>query len=223
MDTLTKTLLSQLAAGGMAAIGEQVGVDGQGAETALATIMPILVSTLAVNASKPAGAKALHSALAEDHDGSILGDLPGYLQDPKSADGEGILGHALGDKRPAVEQGLAAQTGLDGRQIGQLLQIAAPLVMGALGAQQRSKGLDASGLAKMLGSQASANRKESGDLLGALNTALDSNRDGSAVDEVLGFVEKLAHSAGAARQAKTAKSATSARPTPKVPTKKPMA
>jgi hypothetical protein len=110
---------------------------------------------------------------------------------PKETHGAGILKHSLGGARPAVETGLAAKTGLDAQQIATLLELAAPLVMGAIGAQQRSKGLDEGGLASLLGQQLESTKKADPDLIGILNTALDADKDGSAIDEVVGFVGKL--------------------------------
>lgn len=192
MDALTETLMKSLSGGGLSQIGQVLGTDEKATGSALSAVVPLLVSALATEASKPEGARALHHAIEEDHDGSVLGQLQTYLTtDPAKTDGPGILRHALGGSRPVVEQGLAKKTGLDAGQIGTLLEIAAPLVMGALGAQQRSKGLDTDGLASLLGTQRQTAAKEDPDLLGILNTALDADRDGSAVDDVIGFVGKL--------------------------------
>lgn len=191
MDAVTRGLMEQLAGGGLAEIGSVVGVDEKSAGSALSAAMPLLISALANNASKPQGAGDLLEALREDHDGSILGNLGGLLQDPAAGEGPGILQHALGASQPAVEQGLAQKTGLSAEQIGKLLMIAAPLVMGMLGKTQREEGLDAGGLSSMLGSAMQADAQDAPDVLSILNTALDADKDGSAVDEVMGFIGKL--------------------------------
>jgi hypothetical protein len=191
MDALAKGLMDQLGGAALSQIGARVGADEKTTGSALSSVMPILVSALAANASKPAGARSLHRALEEDHDGAILGDLEGFLSNPAQANGSGILRHTFGAKKPAVERGLAERTGLKTDQVGQLLEIAAPLVMGALGKQQRANGLDASGLSSILASERAADEQDSPDLLGMLNTVLDADKDGSAVDEVVEFVGKL--------------------------------
>ena len=149
------------------------------------------MSALANNVSKPEGAQALHQALSQDHDGSILNDMSGFLDNPKAANGAGILGHILGGQQPVVTQGLAQGTGLNGSQVGQLLQIAAPLVMGMLGQHQQQNGFDPNGLSAFLGGQQQQAQQSNPDMMGVLNTLLDTNRDGSAVDDVLGMVGKL--------------------------------
>jgi hypothetical protein len=153
--------------------------------------LPLLVSALAKNSSQPKGAQALHSALTRDHDGSILNDLSGFLKNPAEADGAGILGHVLGGQQPVVAQGLSKSTGMTTEQVVQLLQIAAPLIMGLLGKQTQKAELDPQGLASLLGSQQQQAQASNPDLMGTLNTLLDANKDGSALDDILGMAGKL--------------------------------
>ena len=191
MDALTQQLMQQLSGDGISQISRQIGADEQTTGSALSAAMPLLVSALANNASKPEGAQALHQALAEDHDGSILNDMSGFLGNPQAANGAGILGHVLGAQQPAVTQGLAQGTGLDSSQVGQLLQIAAPLLMGALGQQQQQQGFDTNGLSAFLGGQQQAAHQSNPDMMSMLNSLLDMNRSGSALDDILGMAGKL--------------------------------
>ena len=191
MDALTQQLMQQLSGDSLSQISRQIGADEQTTGSALSAAMPLLLSALANNASKPDGAQALHQALAEDHDGSILNDMPGFLDNPQEANGAGILGHVLGGQQPVVTQGLAQGTGLDSDQVGQLLQIAAPLLMGALGQQQQQQGFDTNGLSAFLGGQQQMAQQSNPDMMSMLNSLLDMDRDGSALDDVLGMVGKL--------------------------------
>lgn len=191
MDDLTQQLLQQLAGGALSKIGQQIGADPQTTSSALSAAVPLLLSALANNASQPAGAQALHQALAQDHDGSILNDVSGFLDNPQAVNGAGILGHVLGGKETMVRQGLAKGTGLNSDQVGQLLQIAAPLVMGALGQKQQQSNLNPNDLSAFLGGQQQQVQQSNPNILGALNTLLDADQDGSAVDEVIGIVGKL--------------------------------
>ncbi len=191
MDVLTQTIMQQLSGKVLSGIGKKVGIDEKTVQTALAIGMPLLVAALAKNASEPEGAQALHKALSNDHDGSILNNVSGYLKNPQAANGAGILGHVLGNQQPVVAQGLAQNTGMTSDQVAQLLQIAAPLVMGALGSQQQQQGLDPQGLSSFLGNQQQQAQQSQPDLMGSINTLLDANRDGSALDDILGMAGKL--------------------------------
>ncbi len=149
MSSITDLLLQQLSGGGLSQISQQIGADNASTGSAMSMAMPLIMSALAKNSAKPEGAQALSQALANDHDGSILENISGFLGNPQAANGAGILGHVLGSQQPAVAQGIAQNSGLNSNQISQLLQIAAPLVMGYLGKQQQSQGLNPSGLAAL--------------------------------------------------------------------------
>lgn len=191
MDALVEQITGQLSGDELSQISQKIGADEGQTSSVLSAAMPLLMSALANNSSKPDGAESLHQALANDHDGSILNDVSGFLGEPQAANGAGILGHILGSQQPAVTQGLAQSTGMKNSQIGQVLEIAAPLVMGALGKQQQQKGFDTNDLSAFLGDQQKADQQSNPDMMGMLNNLLDMDQDGSAVDDVLGMVGKL--------------------------------
>jgi hypothetical protein len=191
MDPLVEQVLQQLSKKEVSQIGQQIGADKNTTLTALSTMMPLLVGALAKNASQPEGAQALHKALASDHDGSLLNNISGFLANPAVANGAGILVHILGSQQSVVTQGLTKATGLSSDQVGQLLQIAAPLVMSQLGQQQQQANLDPNELSNFLGDQHQQAQQSNPDLLGVVNTLLDTNKDGSGLDEVIGLVGKL--------------------------------
>ena len=191
MDALTQQVMQQLTGSALSGVSKKIGIDQNTMQSALAVGMPLLVTALAKNASKPAGAQALHKALVKDHDGSILNNVSAYLKKPEVAQGAAILGHVLGSQQGAIAQGLAQKTGLSSDQVGQLLQIAAPLVMGALGSQTQQNNMDPKSLASYLGNQQQMAQQSQPDILGSLNTLLDANKDGSALDDVLGMAGKL--------------------------------
>ena len=191
MDEITRLLDQQLGGEEMSQISQQIGADKQKTGSALSAAVPLLLSALANNTSKPGGADSLHQALAQDHDGAIFNDMSGFLGNPQSANGAGILGHMLGNQQQTVENGLAQQTGLDANSIGQLLMIVGPLVMGALGKTQQDQGLDAGGLSNYLGSQQQTAQQSNPDMMSMVNQLLDMNNDGSALDDILGIASKL--------------------------------
>ncbi len=191
MDALTQQLLKQLSSNGLSQISKQIGTDEKTVGTALSAAMPLLVSALAKNTSKPDGAESLHQALAEDHDGSILDSITDFLGNPQSVNGAGILGHILGGQQSAVTQGLAKGTGLNISQIGKLLQIVAPLLMGVLGKKQQQKDLDTDALSSFLNGQQKKAQQSNPNMMGVLNNLLDADGDGSSMDDIFGMVGKL--------------------------------
>jgi hypothetical protein len=191
MDTLTHQLMRELSGERLTQMSRQIGADEQTTSSALTAVMPLLVSALANNASQSSGAQSLHNALAEDHDGSILNNLSAFLGNPQSANGAGILEHVLGGQQPVVTQGLAEGSGLNRDQIGMLLQIVAPLILGALGKQQQQQGFNPSDLSVFLGGQKEMDQQSNPDLMSLLNNLLDRDRDGSALDDIFGMLGRL--------------------------------
>ncbi|HKO45228.1 MAG TPA: DUF937 domain-containing protein [Pyrinomonadaceae bacterium] len=165
-------------------VSQRLGVSESTAQTAVQLAVPVILAALARNASKPQGAQELHQAVSTDHDGSILDQLSSYLGNPQAANGSGILGHVLGGQRPVVENNLAQATGMDQNSAGSLLEIVAPLVMGAVGREQQQNGLDPNGLSEFLVQQQQAEVQSNPGLMGTLSSMLDSNRDGSVSDDL---------------------------------------
>ncbi|MFY9558565.1 MAG: DUF937 domain-containing protein [Blastocatellia bacterium] len=184
MNALTEMLLQQLAGGALSSISSKIGADTGTTSKAISIAVPLIIAALARNSSSPAGAESLNQAIAKDHDGSILDNLGGFLNNIQGANGAGILGHVLGAGRGDVENGLAQRTGLDPSAASQLLETVAPLVMGALGKTKQEEGLDAAGLSAFLDEQHQETQASSPDVMGMLSGLLDSNKDGSVLDDV---------------------------------------
>jgi hypothetical protein len=152
--------------------------------TAVQIGIPLILAALARNASQPQGAESLHNAINNDHDGSIFDNLMGYLGNPQSANGSGILGHVFGGQQSLIENNLAQATGMDQGSAGGLLETLAPLVMGAVGQVQQQNGLDPSGLSSMLNGQQQQAQENAPDVMGMLGSMLDQNKDGSSLDDL---------------------------------------
>ncbi|HEX8716052.1 MAG TPA: DUF937 domain-containing protein [Gemmatimonadaceae bacterium] len=170
---LLDNLAGSLGTSGIAdAIARHTGADPKTVQNAVAIGMPLLLAALARNASSPKGAADLHAAVATDHaGGNILSNVQSAVQNPNLADGQGILGHVLGDKQAAVQSQIAQATGMSSDKVGTVLATVAPLVMGALGQAQQKGGLNAGGLAGLLGNEAASvtqQHPELGNLAGVL-------------------------------------------------------
>lgn len=151
MADLLGSLMEQLEnRGAIDQIASKLGVPPNQASSAVAAGVPAILAGLARNAQKPDGASAIASALDKDHDGSVLDD-DSYFDSYQEKKGDGILGHVFGDKTGAVESQVSALGGLDGAKGGELMKMLAPLIMGYLGKQKSSGGLDVSSLTQILG------------------------------------------------------------------------
>lgn len=180
---LLDELLSQIDGPATERIGNQLGVDSSTASSAIAKALPTLLGGISRNAQS-GGAGALAGALDRDHDGSILDDVSGYLDRGAGTDGDGILGHVFGGAKPQVGAALGGASNLDAGSATKLLQMLAPLVMGAMGREKRRGSLDASGLEALLGNEQKELGQSSSGALDLLSSILDSDKDGSIVDDL---------------------------------------
>lgn len=178
-------------------ISSQVGADSSLVNTAIQYALPAILGGLANNASTPSGAQSLDNALANDHDGSILGNLGGLgglifgnqASAPRSANAGGILGHILGANQGPVAQEVSNQSGLPMGQVAQILMMLAPIVMGYLGQQKQQQGVGADGLGGLLGGllgggQQAAAQSTGNPILDMAGSFLDRDGDGSAMDDI---------------------------------------
>lgn len=193
MSSILDSLMDQLGGDTLNQIGSAIGADPQTTATAVQAALPMLLGGLARNAQTGDGAASLFNALGQ-HDGGVLDDLMGFLGGGGAQGGEAILGHIFGRGQNAAASQVAQQSGLSLQGAAQLLAMLAPLLMGLLGRTQRSQGLDLSGLAGLLGRERDVQAQRSPDLFGMLGQVLDTNNDGSMLDDAArllgGFLRK---------------------------------
>lgn len=207
MFSLQDLLGAQQGSEAVASISSTVGADNSMVNTAIQMALPALINGLANNASTPEGAESLNAALEQDHDGSMLDNLGGLAgmifggqqaatPPPPAANAGGILGHILGANQGAVAQDVSNKSGLNIGQVAQILMILAPIVMGYLGREKRQQNVGADGLGGLLGGllggqQAQAAPQSSGNaMMDMVSGMLDSDRDGSAIDDIASMAMK---------------------------------
>jgi hypothetical protein len=191
MSALLEILAGSLGRGAVDQISTRLGLNPNTTGRIVQAAIPLLVGALARNSSSESGATALQSALNKDHDGSVLDDVLGFLGSSQQGPGAGILRHVLGDQQSNVQSSIGQAAGVDGAQAGQVLEMLAPLVMGALGKKSAQDGLDAGGLSQFLQGEAQAVQQPQPDLMGSLLGMLDQNKDGNVVDDVSSLLGKL--------------------------------
>jgi hypothetical protein len=181
MNILEAMLASQ-GGGATQQLGQQFGLDESQVSSALTALVPALAAGFQRNMSNQQGLDGLLSALGGGRhqqyvdEASALG-LPGTIDD-----GNGILGHVFGSKDVSrqVASRAAAQTGIGADVLKSMLPVIAAMMMGTMSKHVSRP----SALQEGLGSSADA-------LLRMLPPMLDSNRDGSVVDDVIGMIGRF--------------------------------
>jgi len=200
MDNLTSVLMKTLGQGGLDMMAQKAGVQSNQAASALEGIIPSILGGMAKNTREESGAGSLLGALDKDHDGSVLDDIGGFLGgDAAGGIGSGILKHVLGGNRASVENGIGQKTGMNSSQIGSLMNMVAPLIMGYLGKQKRQNptSMNNSGIGSMLEGLTGAADKGTGldlgdvlDMVGAFSGKGGNSGGGGLLGGILGKVLK---------------------------------
>ncbi len=138
------------------AISSVLGLSQDQTKRATIAAVPTLLAGLTHLSSTPQGAEQLSGAVSQQDTG-LLDNLSDHIsgQGAGLADqGSRVLGSLLGGGTISKLSGVLSRfTGVGEGATGKLMGLLTPAILGVLGRQQRSQGLDASGLANLLAGQ----------------------------------------------------------------------
>lgn len=180
MSSLVDSVMGNLSEAQIAAIATTLGTDPAQARNAIEHALPLIVGSMAQNASTPQGAGALNNALGAHTGLDISSVLANVLGGGGSGMGSAILGHIFGGNQAAANQGLGQTSGLGQQNAGQLLAILAPIVMAALANRAQGQALSPGGLGGLLGQESQQIRQQGGLAGGLLSAVL--NHSGGRLD-----------------------------------------
>lgn len=137
-------------------IASYAGLDRGITQKAIGGAIPALLAALADLTATPSGARQVFNLAQRQADSvdslkSLIGNVD---QQPLVDGGSTMLSGLFGGSAPdAIGQAIGKFAGIGEGSGRKLIGMLAPLVLGVLGQQQRNGGLDAGGLASLLGSQ----------------------------------------------------------------------
>ncbi|MEO0816400.1 MAG: DUF937 domain-containing protein [Pseudomonadota bacterium] len=201
-------------------LGQQLGLNEDQTGAALKALLPALSAGLKANTAKPGGIEALLGALQNGQHEQYLDQPEVLSRPETIQDGNAILGHLLGSKdmSRAVASRASEKTGISDQVLKMALPMVASMVMGSLSKQTKDPNI-AGQLMGMLGGgqpqppqssssgggllggllgavmgggnkQQPAQAQQGGGMMGMLGNLLDSDNDGSAVDDIFDMVMK---------------------------------
>lgn len=145
---LTPDLMQKVSA----LIGESPGNTQKAVDGAIPSVLAGLLNFASSSADGPG---RLISLLTQGNYASLLGNLPTLLSGGSSTQdflktGKDLLGTLFGGKLGALTDLVANNSGIKGTSATSLLSLAAPLLLGLIGRQTTSQGLNASSLVSLL-------------------------------------------------------------------------
>lgn len=162
-------------------LGGKAGIAPEQAKQVAMMGLPSLVKAMDKNASTKDGAAALAKAL-EQHKDDDVDDLSGYFDKVDTEDGAKILQHILSGKDTSFKNNLASKTGLESNQVSGVLTQLAPMLLGMMGKEKAKRGAGSDDIAGLLGDM--MGQGKGGGLMDLAEGLLDSDKDGSIVDDV---------------------------------------
>jgi hypothetical protein len=133
-----------------AEVGQRLGIPVEQVQQGIDLAIPLITRGVADVAGTPEGQVAIADAI-KNADAGVLGNLSGFMHSFALDSGDDVLTKLFGDEARVVTAGLKDVTGFD---IGPVLGMVAPLVLGFLNSVTRKEELDTNGLVKRLKSQA---------------------------------------------------------------------
>jgi hypothetical protein len=178
---ILEAMLQAQGGGAVQQLGQKFGLEDDQVASAISALAPALAAGFQRNMASPQGLDGLLGALGTGRHNRYLDDASLLGSAATTLDGNGILGHVLGSKDVSrqVAARVSAQTGIGESVLKQMLPVVAAMMMGAM--------------SKRMAQQPSQQRGTAAgpDLLQMLAPMLDSNRDGSMVDDVIGIVGRM--------------------------------
>lgn len=160
------------------AIAQNLNLNTNQVSSVIASALPSLLGAMQKNASTTSGAEALSKALG-DHAGNA-GNILGALKATDLTDGSKILSHIFGGNLSSVIGGISKQTGVASKSVSSILASIAPSLLALLGKGQQGNGVNAAGLAGMLGV-----------LLGGMPTSGSQQTPSGGLGSILGGLGKI--------------------------------
>lgn len=146
MNFITPSIVSRIASA--------LGVESKIAQMAISAALPSILAAIVGKSAKPDGLSQLTSMLGQQDSGmlsNLAGMIGGSDQSKLVGAGSTMLGSLLGNSTLGTLAGAVGKfSGMGDSPTKSLLGMLAPVAMGTLAQQQKSQGLDASGLARML-------------------------------------------------------------------------
>jgi hypothetical protein len=154
---LVSQIIEALAPSIITRIASSLGLDQSTTQKTVQAAVPALLAALISLVSKPQGATKLNDVVAKQEPG-LLSNLANVIgesgQKAFTDKGTSVLNSLLGGTTvSALARALGQYTGIGEGSSKGLLGLLGPAVLGMLGQEQRDRGLDASGLARLLTSQ----------------------------------------------------------------------
>lgn len=181
MSSVLEALMSKIDTPTLQRLASHAGVDQSAAPAAVQNSMATVLGALTRGATNPKTAQSLHGLLnnADQQDDGILDDVMGFVGKMAGGQQSNPLASLFGGgAQNAMQQQLSQTSGISGDSAGKLISMVAPLVLGALGKEQRGKQMDLGMFQQFLGNERQGLMAAAPAVMQGLGGMLDQDGDG---------------------------------------------
>ena len=131
MNLLQLLLQTMLSGNSVNSVSQKTGLSSKLVKKLITLAIPVLIKYLTSNVSSQSGALSLLSALTKHNNTRSMSE---QIDEVDEEDGGKIIGHILGDDKEKVVKELAAETGIEKKQVDRSLGLIAPALLAVLAA-----------------------------------------------------------------------------------------
>ncbi len=131
MNLLQLLLQTMLSGNSVNSVSHKTGLSSKLVKKLITLAIPVLIKYLTSNVSSQSGALSLLSALTKHNNTRSMSE---QIDEVDEEDGSKIIGHILGDDKDKVVKELAAETGIEKKQVDRSLGLIAPALLAVLAA-----------------------------------------------------------------------------------------
>jgi hypothetical protein len=154
MDSIVDNLMQELSAGTrLSDISRTVGGTDTAVRSAFGISMPLLISSMAVNASRPNRADMVTRMLTRAGNSNLATSFEGFLNNPGAAGGPIAAVNLFGKFKPMVEDAISQKSGLPPAGVEKVMAIGTLILAGSVSKTFVQQKLDVKGVTALLRQQ----------------------------------------------------------------------
>jgi hypothetical protein len=154
MNPIVDNLVQELSTGNnLSAISRYAGGNDIAVKSALGISLPLVISSMAINASRPQRADMVTKILTQAGNSNLMNNLSGFLNNPETAVGSIRAINLFGPHNLTVQNAISQKTGLSPAGVEKVMTIATAVTLGSVGKMFVQQKLDVMSLSSLLRSQ----------------------------------------------------------------------
>lgn len=154
MDSIVDNLMQELSTGNhLSVISKSIGGNDMAVKSAFGMSLPLVISSMAINASRPNRAGIVTKVLTQAGSSNLKDNVRGLLNNPEAVGGSFLAINLFGQHKLTVQNAISDKTKLPPAVVEKVMTITTSVIMVSVGKIFLQQKLDAKGLSNLLRDQ----------------------------------------------------------------------